>query len=245
MPASGSADELAGIFARMSGLLLTEGTVETALRLITSLATDTIAGSDGAGVTLLDSSGRRTTSAATDPLVERLDSLQYELDEGPCLTAWSEYTVVSSGDLSTEKRWQTWSRRASELGARSVLSAALVLGDDSIGAMKVYSRAPDAFDDLARGIMERFAAQSAILVANMLASDAGETLSAQMKDTLAGRETIAMACGIVMARQDLNRDEAYRWLIGAAERSRVPLRQLAERIVDGLFLVGSGDHADR
>jgi transcriptional regulator with GAF, ATPase, and Fis domain len=245
MPATGSADELAGVFARMSGVLLTEGTVETALRLITSLATDTIAGSDGAGVTLLDSSGTRTTSAATDPLVERLDSLQYELDEGPCLTAWSEHIVVSSGDLFAEKRWGTWSPRASELGARSVLSAALLVGDDSIGAMKVYSRAADAFDDLARGIMERFAAESAILVANMVASHAGETLSAQLKDTLAGRETIAMARGVVMARQEIDRDEAYRWLIGAAERSRVPLRQLAERIIDGLPLGGSVDNADR
>jgi hypothetical protein len=81
------AEELATVFARMAGLLLTRETVETVLGLITALALETVAGADGAGVTLLDERGRRTTSAATDPLVERADLLQYEYDQGPCLAA--------------------------------------------------------------------------------------------------------------------------------------------------------------
>ena len=47
-------EELSAVFARMSGLLLSEETVSTAVRLVTSLAQDCIPGTVGAGVTLID-----------------------------------------------------------------------------------------------------------------------------------------------------------------------------------------------
>ena len=50
------ADELAGVFARMSGLLLSEDTVATSLDLLGALAHETVAGSCGAGVSATVSS---------------------------------------------------------------------------------------------------------------------------------------------------------------------------------------------
>src|SRR4051812_2352857 len=79
-------DELAGVFARMSGLLLSEETVETSLSLLSSLAQETVPGATGAGVSVMDERGRRS-SGSTDARVREADRLQYELDEGPCLTA--------------------------------------------------------------------------------------------------------------------------------------------------------------
>jgi len=59
MPADLPLAELSAVFARMSGLLLSEETVSTAVRLVTSLAADTIPGTAGAGVTLIDEAGRK------------------------------------------------------------------------------------------------------------------------------------------------------------------------------------------
>ena len=112
------ADELSAVFARMSGLLLSEETVATALRLVTSLATDTIPGTVGAGVTLIDETGRKSTTGASDPLVERADSLQYELGHGPCLTAWAGRTVVRIDDIAADPRWPEWSAAVEPLGLR-------------------------------------------------------------------------------------------------------------------------------
>jgi hypothetical protein len=91
------ADELAAVFARMSGLLLSAETAGAALELITALARETVKGSSGAGITLLDEFGDRITTAATDPLVTLADRLQYELGEGPCLTAWERRTTEGQG----------------------------------------------------------------------------------------------------------------------------------------------------
>jgi GAF domain-containing protein len=218
----------------MSGLLLTEHTVDTALNTITSLATDTIAGSVGSGVSLLDPGGRRTTSAATDPVVERLDTLQYQLDEGPCLSAWRDRAVVGSDALDTEQRWPTWTGRAREMGMRSVLSAPLIDGDRVMGAMKVYSTLPEAYGERAAEVLRRLASQAAIFVGNVLAVQAAERLSDDMKDSLRTRDLLAMARGIVMARRGIEAEEANRYLMTESDRSRVPIRELAQRMVAAL-----------
>jgi hypothetical protein len=106
------AEELSQVYARMSGLLLSEETVQTALDLVTSLALDTIGGAVGAGVTLIDADGNRESAAATSPLVARADALQYDLDEGPCLTAWADNVQVRIDDLQTDEPWPAWRRAA-------------------------------------------------------------------------------------------------------------------------------------
>src|SRR5215213_2879162 len=159
------ADELSAIFARMSGLLLSEETVTTAVRLVTSLATDTIPGTVGAGVTLIDEAGRKATTGASDPLVERADSLQYQLGQGPCLTAWAGRTVVRIDDIPADPRWPEWSAAVEPLGLWAALSAPLVAGDVALGAIKVYADRPHAYDALAERLLWMFAAQAAILLA--------------------------------------------------------------------------------
>jgi hypothetical protein len=82
MPSGGEApartldQELTGVYARMSGLLLAEETVETVLRMLTGLLLDTVPAAVGAGVSLIGTDGWRISSAATSRLVEEADALQ-------------------------------------------------------------------------------------------------------------------------------------------------------------------------
>jgi GAF domain-containing protein len=227
----GVSDELTTVFARMSGVLLDEATVDSALETVTSLAADTIAGSTGSGITLLDAGGRRITSAATDDLVRRLDALQYELDEGPCLSAWRERQVLRSGTDGVRGRWPEWSRRAQQMGLRAYLSAPLISRDDAIGAMKVYSTADDAFEARDADVLRRFASQAAIFVANVVTARAAEQLSERMKRTLRTRDLVATARGIVMVRDGVDSEGAFRRLAEQSQQSRRPLRDVAAEVV--------------
>lgn len=220
-----------GVFARMSGMLLTEETVASALATVTSLAADTIAGSAGSGVSLLDSDGTRTTFAATDSVVEQLDNLQYEIDEGPCLSAWRDLTVLRSGGQDDQQRWPAWIPRAHQLGVRSFLSAPLINGERVLGAMKVYSRNLEAYDEHDEDLLRRFAYQAAIFVSNVKTVQAAERFSDQMRTTLRSRDLIAMARGIVMARQNVGPDEAFRELAEESHRTRRLLREVAAHVV--------------
>jgi GAF domain-containing protein len=227
------ADELGAVYATMSGLLLSQETVGTVLRLVTALALDTIPAADGAGVTLVDGHGRKTTSAATDPLVERADDLQYELDEGPCLAAWAVRTLVRVDDIATERRWPRWAGRAAELGLRAALSAPLVAGDASLGAIKVYATtAGQPFDARAERVLTLFAAQAAILLANVQSQADARRVSEHLKAALRGRDLISQAKGVLMGSRGVDADTAFALLASAAQRENKKLRDVAAELVE-------------
>jgi hypothetical protein len=76
-------DELSLVIARIKGLLLTEEKVDRAVQLLAEAIRDTIPRTTGAGVSLLDDQGRRTSHGATDAVVEQADTAQYDLGQGP------------------------------------------------------------------------------------------------------------------------------------------------------------------
>ncbi|WP_378740445.1 ANTAR domain-containing protein [Nocardia brasiliensis] len=230
-PPSNAADELAAAYAHASGLLLSEQTVSTALAQITSLAADVIPASSGSGISLLDNQGRRITSAATDPIVESADTLQYGLDQGPCLTAWNDHVLVRVDNLVRDERWPEWSSRAVELGIASVLSAPLLTAGEALGAVKVYSRRPHAYTDVSEDLLRRFAELITMLLVQLHTAHSAQRFSADLKDALQSRETISFARGVLMAREHLDPDNAYRRLIELAQHSRTSVRQAAEAIV--------------
>ncbi|MDQ2583776.1 GAF and ANTAR domain-containing protein [Saccharothrix yanglingensis] len=225
-----TADELAGVFARVSGLLLTTETVNTALKLLTSLARQVVPGAAGSGITLLDERGERVTAAATDAVVERADALQYRLGRGPCLTSWQDHVVVRVDDLTRDERWPDWSRPAAGLGLRAVLCAPLVAGARSLGALKVYAREPDVHGSREQQVLTLFASQAAVLLANARTARDAERISDRLRDSLREREVISVAKGIVMARDGVDERAAFLALTDAARQQGSTLRQAAERL---------------
>jgi len=225
------ADELAAVFARLSGLLLSEETMQTSLQLVVTLAQETIAGSVGAGVTLVDEAGGRKSAGATTARVQEADQIQYDVDEGPCLTAWRDGVVVSVADTATDGRFPRWGPAAADLGLRSSLSAPLVAGHQTLGAMKVYSTEVAAFADRDQHLLSMFAAQAAVLLANVQAYESARQVTDQLREALQSRDVISTAKGILMVRDGVTDQDAFRMLVGVAGSENRKLRDVAEDIV--------------
>jgi GAF domain-containing protein len=223
--------ELTAVFARMSGLLLSQETVDTVLGLITSLAVETVPGADGAGVTLVDEWGRRESSAATDPFVERADAQQYELDEGPCLASAALRQVVRVDDVTEDRRWPRWSSEATSLGLRATLSAPLVAGDRGLGALKVYALAPHTFDAHAEQVLTLFAAQAAITVANVQTRERADRLSAALREAVDSRDVVNTAKGVLMARHGVDEETAFGMLLDRSRQDAQALSEAARTVV--------------
>ena len=222
--------EFAAMLAQMGGVLFSVETVQTTLELVTRLAEQTIPGSAGAGVTLVDSRGHRTT-AASDPFVAEVDELQYAVESGPCLTAWSEQRPVRIDDLREETRWPRWTAAAAELGVRSMLSVPLVTSTGSVGAMKVYSRHRQAYDDRAEAVLSLFAQQAAVLLANMLTLTDARHLSGQLCNSLRTRDLIGQAKGVLMAQGVADEEAAFAVLIAASQRSHHKVQEVARQLI--------------
>ena len=222
---AGSVD-LASALSQLGGLLLSRETVQTALELVSTLARTVTDGTLGAGVTLVDEQGRRSL-AATNQAVEQADALQYELDEGPCLTAWRAQEMVRIDDTTTDGRWPRWNRAASGLGVRSVLSAPLSAGGESIGAMKVYCERPMNYGVQDEQVMRLLSEQAGILLANTQSLQQARRLSQRLTQSLVVRDAVAQAVGVLLARGAASRQDAFRSLAATARRSARPVEDVA------------------
>lgn len=227
------ADELAALTARIADLLLTHETVDEAVSALAQALKEAIPGALGAGVSLMDTRGRRTSTASTDPDILLADQLQYDLRQGPCLTAWAQQATVIVEDTRADHRWPAWSRAIADLPIRSVISTPLSTPDGAIGALKVYSPAPNGFDARSVRLLELLSRPAALMLANTQARDAAQHLSDGLISALGARDAIGTATGIVMERLHVSRDKALASLISASRRRNEPLHQLAQDIIGG------------
>ena len=69
--------ELSRVFAHLSGMILNEQDATSAASKLAWAAHQTVPSATGAGFSILDDSGKRLSSASTDPTVEAVDALQY------------------------------------------------------------------------------------------------------------------------------------------------------------------------
>ena len=219
--------------SQMAGLLLSRETVDTALELVTTLAATTTAGTLGAAVTVVDEHGKRSR-AASNAAVEQADALQYELDEGPCLTAWRTRQLVRIDDTTTDGRWPRWNDAVNPLGVRSVISAPLLVGDESIGAMKVYCERPMNYGPHDEHVMRLLAGQAAILLANSQSLQTARRLSRQLTEALATRDAISRATGVLLAQGATDEQEAFATLAAAARQADRPVQDVARALVAAL-----------
>ena len=231
--------ELQAVFARVSGLLLTEHVAGPAIAKIAQAAFESIPGSIGAGATLIDARGRPTSRASTSALVEGADQLQYELGEGPCLASWAGAVTVRVDDATTETRWPKWSAATAKSGVVSCLSVPLLLPGgngtgptEAIGALKVYSDRPNAFDARSERLLELLAAPAAVMLANIQAHESAEQLSAALKESLHSRSVIEMAKGVLMERLNLDERGALRALTDRSRQEGATLFAVALSVLD-------------
>lgn len=223
--------ELAAVLAQMGAVVLSAETIDTTIELVTTLVAQTIPGTTGAGLTLVDARGKRTT-AASDPLVEQADALQYQFDSGPCLTAARDQVSIRIDDTNADTRWPQWTAAAAVgLGVRAVLSVPLRTRGVGIGAIKVYSSQPDAYDSRAEQLLELFARQAAILLINTQTLFDARRLSADLTQALDNRDIIGQAKGVLIAQGAADERAAFQMLAAASQRSNVKVSEVARQLV--------------
>jgi GAF domain-containing protein len=225
--------ELPVLLTQIGAVLLSTETVGTTVELVTALATEAIPGAAGAGVTLVDDRITRSM-AASNGLVERADALQYQLGDGPCLTAWHNQVTVRVDDVLAEDRWPQWRAAVTEVGVRSVLSVPLVAAGARLGAIKVYSGEPATFDQRAERLLELFARQAAILLANTQTLADARRTNRQLTDALENRDVIGQAKGILLAQGAVDDAAAFAMLVAASQHTNTKLHRVAQQLVESV-----------
>jgi GAF domain-containing protein len=134
--------------------------------------------------------------------------------------------------MRAEVRWPSYVVRAIEVGVRSSLSLPLQVGDEVIGALNLYSRQPEAFDERLRQNLGIFVTQAAAALTMVLRQARQDQVSAQLEQALASRTTIDQAIGVLMAQQRCTADEAFALLRAHSQRNNRKIRDIAADIVE-------------
>jgi GAF domain-containing protein len=198
---------------------------------VTRTAVDAVEGCDHAGISLISRHGEIRTVAATDDVPLKVDAVQYEVGQGPCLNAIDQHETFLIVDLATDERWPSFSRRAAaETGVHSMLSFRLFVdGDDgTIGALNLYSRRPGAFDEHDSAVGTILAAHAAIAVQAARSEERADHL----EEAVRSNREVGMAMGILMASGCSTQEQAFAALRRASQHLNRKLRDVAADVVE-------------
>jgi transcriptional regulator with GAF, ATPase, and Fis domain len=221
-------------------LLLAAETVEGVLRRVVATARYAIPNADLVSITLRHDDGTLETPTGTGPDAIELDQAQYRAENGPCVNAADPAgpAYARSNDLANETAWPTFAASATAHGYTAVLSTALLSGAEPMpfaGALNIYSRRPEGFDDSARDLAFLLAthASLALVVAEtrQTLADAEDTV-VHLRHALDSRTIIGQATGILMARRKLTADQAFDVLTRTSQNRNIKLARLAGVLAD-------------
>lgn len=215
-----------GLAARLSDLAreLQHGSdTETVLAGIVHAALELVPHAAHASVSLVTPHRTIDSRAASSDLPRRVDALQSETGQGPCLDASYDERIVSVKDLGTDARWPAFSRQAVSLGARSMLSFQLFVDGHHLGALNLFGDDAGVFDSESERIGALVAAHAAVAVA-------GSRQVSQLTEALDTRDLIGQAKGILMERFKITAQEAFLLLSQASSELNLKLRSVAEQL---------------
>lgn len=192
-------------------------------------AADAIPTARAAGLTLIPSGERPRTLAATDPLVEQVDAIQYDTGEGPCLEAIEDNDLTTANDLTTDARWPKFCTQAvADTPVRSMFGVRIFLGGNDRGALNFYATETGAFSDLDRGVGAIFSTLSSLALQHALEQRRSENLLTALESS----RQIGMAMGILMSSKLLTPDQAFEQLRRASQHLHRRVRDLAEEVME-------------
>ncbi len=226
--------EQLGIFARA---MQAESDPDALLAEIVRSAVALIPGTDEGSVSLVTRRRKVTSLHPTSTLPERVDALQAETGQGPCLDALYQEQTVRVPDMAAERRWPDFARRATEEGAASMLSFQLFTNGDNLGALNLFGRQPHGFTEESEQIGLLFASQAAVAFA-------GARKVENLQIGLQARDLIGQAKGILMERFKLTPEQAFSMLAKVSQHTNRSLRAVAEELtLTGTLPIAGPDDA--
>jgi GAF domain-containing protein len=224
-PAGGSGaplqlHELAQTLSELARKLEAEDDTGAMLDELVASAVAQIPGVDEGSISVVLARKEVSCQSPSSDLPRRVDALQSETGEGPCLDAVYTEKIVRVPDMASEARWPNFARRAAEAGAGSMLSFQLWVEGDNLGALNLYGREPHSFTEESEQVGLLFVSHAAVAMVGAQKQD-------QLTEGLATRDLIGQAKGILMERYGINADRAFALMVRASQNRNVKLRDLA------------------
>jgi len=210
--------------------------LEETLAQIVASAVVTIPGVDAGSISMTEH-GRIETRHPTSDLIGKIDAMQSELHEGPCITAIEEPPesgTVLANDLAGAdgQRWPRYAPVVLDAGYRALMSIQLSAGGSLRAALNLYSATPDAYDEYAQTLAGLFGIQAAVLLY-------GASTATQLQRAVDSRDLIGQAKGLLRERYKVDDEGAFQMLVKSSQETNLKLTAVARWLVDDADTSGS------
>ena len=204
--------------------------LEPALQAIAATAVTTLSSAQHAGLITV-SRGMLIPQATTGRPPQLLDQLQQKLNDGPCIDAAVQQTLIRIDDMHRESRWPDFAAEAESLGVCSMVCVPLRVHEQCLGTLSLYSERATAFNSHDERVTTLFATLAAIALAEAQRTD-------QLHTALANRDIIGQAKGILMERRRITSNTAFSYLSKASQDVNMKLTSVARHLVETGELLG-------
>ena len=225
-----STEDVAEALQRLAEVLQTQQTLGATLAGLAEVAVQSVPGCDAASVAL-SIEGRPATAAATARVALELDMVQYDLHDGPCLTAFRSLDTIRLDIVEPGDAFPHFAVAAGAKGVRGVLSVPATWASDLVATMNLYSqRGP--FDESAAAVAAVLAAQVAIAVSRSPEFAAARATVEEAQRNTDDQADVDLATGLLMGIQGCTAEQAIGLLDKAALDEEQTVLGIAHRIID-------------
>ncbi|WP_409484064.1 ANTAR domain-containing protein [Arsenicicoccus dermatophilus] len=222
--------EPAAVFAELTTLIHGQPAPAAVYQAIVTAAVSLVAGCDHAALMLVDAKGRFYTAAATDDIAIAVDDLELALAEGPCVDAILDEAYQHDPDLSDGTPWPELAARVlAETPVRGMIGYRLLLDEQKVGSLDLFSDTPHAMDRAAADQGAVLASFASVAVMGVRAQDT----STHLERALGTSREIGKAIGLLMAAHRVDDERAFEILRKTSQDLNIRLATLAEEIVTG------------
>jgi hypothetical protein len=224
-------DVLAGQLGSLARALQHESEPDGILTTMVRGAIDLIPGVDEGSISTVRGRTEVGSRAPSSLLAQRVDALQGETGQGPCLDAMFNHQTVHVPDMAIETRWPQFAHRAAEAGAGAMLCFQLWVEGDNLGALNLYARKAGSFTRESVHVGLLVAAHAAVAFAEA-------TKVEQLGDALMTRDLIGQAKGVLLERYKITPERAFAILDRSSSNTNTKLYDVAAHLVQTGELLG-------
>lgn len=217
------------LFARLADLVYTGHSYDRMLEDLVAAAPAMVSGCDHASLMLRRDDGSLATAAASDEIGYKVDALEREVGDGPCVDAITDEAWQLDPNLQQSSQWPRLAQRVvGETPVRGVAGFRTLVRGTKVGALNFFSDTPDALNTASATEATIVAAFVAVALAAADQHEQATTLRAGLESN---RE-IGKAIGLLMAGHKIDSDAAFAQLKKASQDLNLKIADVAREVVD-------------
>ncbi|WP_308199386.1 GAF and ANTAR domain-containing protein [Saccharothrix sp. S26] len=223
-------DEASEALEELAGVLADGQTLRDALQQLAESACRVIPDAENVSVTAVDPDGASTV-AATDDKVLAIDADQYAAGDGPCLEAATTQRPVRATVTDGREKWPEFAAAAERAGVVAYLSAPIVVEDELLGSLNLYSSHERAFDPFDEALLRLFVTAASTAITGFRRYERSRRLIEHLHRALESRAEIDQAKGVLMAAHGVDAEEAFSRLVTESQERNTKLREVARNLL--------------